>query len=169
MINQGLLENNVISLKFGRTEEEISELVLGGRPHNLSRVDLVEVPLDHSKASPSDWEDDMWRYYSMNGWQMSVLNMALASNTSGNPTPFIEIPQVTVIDSAFPWIGIPDNFADKIHIAIGIDRTFLSIDCDTRSHCPNWTITFGPGGNTITLTPWDFLLKSYGRYHKKLK
>ncbi|KAF2183623.1 acid protease [Zopfia rhizophila CBS 207.26] len=166
MMQQKLLDENIVSLKFGRTDKEIGEMVLGGLPQNLRREEMIEVPLDHSKTDDSD---HVWRFYTMNGWQVSVQSMLMASNSSEASIPVLEIPQIAVISSSFPWIGVPDKVAERIHKAIGINYVFDWIDCDTRPHLPNWTIAFGPDGQIITLTPWDYLIEVYDKAYKQLK
>ncbi|CAO2648279.1 Nn.00g075460.m01.CDS01 [Neocucurbitaria sp. VM-36] len=166
MMTQKLLDENIVSLKFCRTDEEIGEMVLGGLPENVRRNEMIEVPLDHSK---SDESDHIWRYYTMSGWQVSVQSMAMASNGSEVVIPVLEIPQIAVISSSFPWIGLPDKVAERIHEAIGINHVFDWIDCNRRPQLPNWTIAFGPNGETITLTPWDYLIEVYDKVYKQMK
>jgi hypothetical protein len=134
MIQQGLLDANIFSLKLARSDKEHGEIVLGGLPPNLQREKMIEVPLDHSKTDDSD---HVWRFYTMNGWQVSVKNMSMGFNGSNCTTPILEEPQIAVISSSFPWIGIPDKVAEEIHTAIGIRHVFDWIDCDERENLPN--------------------------------
>ncbi|KAJ4375393.1 aspartic proteinase precursor [Neocucurbitaria cava] len=166
MMKQSLLDKNIVSLKYGRTDEEIGELVLGGLFKNIPREDMIEVPLNHSR---SDNSDHIWRYYTMNGWQVSVQSMSMTLNSSNGSIPVLKMPQIAVVASSFPWIGLPNKVAEKIHKAIGIRHVFDWIECDTRAHLPDWTITFGPDGQTITLTPWDYLIETYDKVYKQLK
>jgi hypothetical protein len=166
MIQQRVLDENNVSLKFGRTDKEIGEITLGGLPQNIRREEMIEVPLNHSKTDDSD---DLWRYYTMNGWQVPVQSMSMASNSSGASIPVLEIPQIAVVASSFPWIGLPDKVAEKIHESIGINQVFDWIDCNKRPLLPNWTVAFGPDGQTITLTPWDYLIEVYDKVYKQLK
>jgi hypothetical protein len=105
----------------------------------------------------------------MNGWQVSLSNMSIDSTSSNLSLPVPETAQIAVISSPFPWIGLPDRVAERIHKAIGMKHVFDWIDCDKREHLPNWTIVFGPHGQSITLTPWDYLIEFYDRYFVQLK
>ena len=162
MVQQGLLDENLFSLKLPRTDYEAGELVLGSLPQNLKRETMIEVPLDDSKA---DDPEGFWTYYTMSGWQIPVSNMTMTSNNSETSIAVLESPRVAVISSSFPWIGVPHETAKKIQKAIGISRIFRGTKCDERSNLPNWTIEFGPDGQTITLTPWDYLLEAFDPNH----
>lgn len=166
MIQQQLLDENIIVLKLPRNDNETGEMVLGGLPSDLRREELVEIPLDHSKTDQSDF---FWRLYTMNGWQIPVMSMSTAFNGSNASTPVLEEPQIAVVSSSFPWIGLPDETTKKIHKAIGIRQGFDWINCDERSKLPDWTTAFGPDGRTITLTPWDYLIEMEDKYHKQIK
>jgi hypothetical protein len=108
MMEHKLLEDDTFYLKLGRTEAEMGELILGGLPSGISREDMLEVPLDHSRQ---DGSDDFWGYYTMNGWQVSVSNMSIDSTSSNLSLPVLETAQIAVISSSFPWIGLPDRVA----------------------------------------------------------
>lgn len=166
MMEQKLLDKNVISLKLGRTDQEASEIVLGGLPRNVRRKDMREVPLDHNKTDDSD---HVWRYHTMNGWQVPVKSMSMALNKSGTSITVLDNPQTAVISSSFPWIGLPDEVAKKIHKTLGIKWVFEWVDCKERPNLPNWTIAFGPDGQSITLTPWDYLIEVYDKVYRQLK
>ncbi|KAH3943339.1 hypothetical protein HBH98_001040 [Parastagonospora nodorum] len=165
MMEQKLLDRNMFSLRVGRTDEEAGELVLGGLPKELQNLDMIELPLDHSRNS----SDYPWDYWTMNGWQISVTGMSFSPNSSEDVTPVLESLQIAVISSSWPWMGLPTDVVKKIHKIIGIQYTFHWIECDKRSELPNWTITFGPHGQSITLTPWDYLIEVYDRVFKQLK
>lgn len=165
MMQQKLLGRNMFSLKLGRTDRDPGELVLGGMPKEFTGVDLIEVPLNHSKCSSRDF----WNYYTMNGWQISVAEMFLSTNGSGSSTLILETPQIAVISSSFPWIGLPSGVTRKIHKTMGLKYTFDWVDCVKRRDLPHWTIVFGPQGRSITLTPWDYLIEVYDTVFKQLK
>ncbi|KAH7372235.1 aspartic peptidase domain-containing protein [Pyrenochaeta sp. MPI-SDFR-AT-0127] len=166
MMQQKLLDKNIISLKLGRTDQEMGEIILGGLPRNVQREDMIEVPLDHNKTDDSD---HIWRYYTMNGWQVSVKSMSMGMNSSEASTSVLDKPQTAVISSSFPWIGVPDEVAKKIHETLGIKQVFDWVNCEKRPRLPNWTITFGPNGHTITLSPWDYLIEVYDKVYGQLK
>jgi hypothetical protein len=63
MIEQKLLDRNMFSLRFGRTDQEAGKLVLGGLPQELKGIDMDEVPLHHSQNS----SDYPWDYWTKNG------------------------------------------------------------------------------------------------------
>ncbi|KAF2180780.1 acid protease [Zopfia rhizophila CBS 207.26] len=150
MIQQKLLDENIVSLKLARTDNETGEMVLGGLPQNLRREELIKVSLDHSKTDDSD---HIWRYYTMNGWQVSVESMSMAFNRSEASTPVLEKSQIAVhiIIVSMDW------------------HVFDWIDCEERQNLPNWTIVFGPDEQAITLTPWDYLIEMHDKLYKQLK
>ncbi|KAH8723928.1 aspartic peptidase domain-containing protein [Phaeosphaeriaceae sp. PMI808] len=168
MVQQNLLDENIVSLKFCRTDLEAGEMILGGLPPNLRREEMIEVPLNHSKIDDSD---HFWRYYTQNGWQVSVQNMSMTSNNFEAYFPVLKKPKIAVIASAFPWVGLPNDAVEMINAAIGVGvRTnFAWVDCNKRPRLPNWTIEFGPDGQTITLTPWDYLIETYDKVFEQLK
>ncbi|KAF2871848.1 aspartic peptidase domain-containing protein [Massariosphaeria phaeospora] len=157
MIEQGLLDENVFTLKFPRTREEKGEITLGGLPSNLRQEDLIEMPLNHK----IDDSEEVWKFYAMNGWQVSLSRMTMAFNSSNASIPVLDKPQVAVISSSFPWIGLPTDVAARANKAIGLDYAFHWVNCTTRPQLPNWTINFEPGNQSITLTPWDYLIQAY--------
>ncbi|KAH7378208.1 aspartic peptidase domain-containing protein [Pyrenochaeta sp. MPI-SDFR-AT-0127] len=165
MVQQKLLDCNIFSLKLGRTDQDAGELVLGGLSEELKGLDMIEVPLNHSQNSSGH----VWNYYAMNGWQISVTGMSFSPNGSKNATAVLKTPQIAVISSSFPWIGIPSDVTKKIHKVIGMKYTFDWIECDKRRELPNWTIVFGPHGQSITLSPWDYLIEVYDKVFKQLK
>ena len=166
MIQQGLLDANIFSLTLTRNDQERGELVLGGLPSNLTREDMIEVPLDLSKTYNSD---HFWRYYTMGGWQIPVTNMSISSYGYQDPIPVLETPQIAIISSSCSWIGLPTETVTKIHAAIGMNYTYDWIHCDNRKELPNWTIVLGPHGQRITLSPWDYLIEVYDKVYKHLK
>lgn len=165
MMEQKLLDRNVFSLRVGRTDEEAGELRLGGLHKELKDIDMVEVPLNHSRNS----SDYPWDYWTMNGWQISVAGMSFSPNGSEDITPVLETPQIAVISSLWPWIGLPTDVVKQIHKIIGIHYSFHWVQCDKRSELPSWKITFGPERELITLIPWDCLIEVHDRVFEQLK
>lgn len=166
MMYQKLLDRNIVSITYSRSDQELGELMLGGMPAHLRREEMIEVPLDHTKMDDSD---EVWRHYTHTGWQIPLKDMSMTPNNSNTTIPVLDIPQTAVISSSFPWIGLPDEAAEKIHEAIGLKMVFDWIDCDKRSELPNWTLQFGSDGQTITLTPWDYLIEVYDKLYEVLK
>ena len=167
MVQQGLLDSNIFSLTLTRNDHERGELVLGGLPSNLTGEDMIEVPLDLSKTDDSDHH--YWRYYTMGGWQIPVTNMSISSYGYQDPISVLDTPQIAVISSSCSWIGLPTATVEKIHIAIGMNHTYDWIHCDKRKELSNWTIAFGPHGQRITLSPWDYLIEVYDKVYKHSK
>lgn len=165
MIDQDLLDENLFTLSFPRTDWERGEIIFGALPSNLCRDQMIEIPLDHSKTDDSD---HVWRYYTMNGWQIPVTSMSISSNSSGASTQVMDEPQIAVIVSSFPWVFLPNSVADRINAAIGLKYAFDWLACETQSSLPNWTVTFGPDNQSISLTPWDYLIEVYDEINGKL-
>ncbi|KAF2113634.1 aspartic peptidase domain-containing protein [Lophiotrema nucula] len=167
MMKQTLLDENVFTLQYPRTDQERGSITFGGLPPGLQRDEMIEVPLNNNETNDSD---HIWRYYTMNGWQVSMDSMSMTSNVSENSTAVLDAPQIAIVSSSFPWIGLPDDAAEKIHKAIGLKHAFDWLDCEKRADLPNWTVTFGSDpALEITLTPWDYLIEMYDQYHQQLK
>jgi hypothetical protein len=165
MMQQKLLDRNMFSLKLGRVDQDAGELTFGGLSKELKGLDMIEVPLNHSRKSSKY----LWDYYTMGGWQISVTDMSFSANGSNTAIPVLKKPQIAAISSSFPWIGLPRDVVAMMHVVIGIQYTFHWIECDKRKELPNWTIVFGPHGQSITLTPWDYLIDVYDWVFKQRK
>lgn len=166
MIRQNLLSENFFTIQFSRTDEERGEITFGGLPHNLSRQDFVEVPLDHSKSENSD---HIWRQYTTNGWQIPVNNMSMGVNDDVATIQLLSSPQIAVVSSSFPWILLPEDTAKKANKAIGLKEVFQSVDCSKRWALPNLTLDFAPNHQSISLSPWDYLLEAYDGIDQEVK
>lgn len=67
MIEQNLLNDNVFTLQYPRRDYDKGRVTFGGLPPGLQRNDMIEVPLNNNETNDSD---HVWRYYTMNGWQI---------------------------------------------------------------------------------------------------
>jgi saccharopepsin len=168
MIKQGLLNENIFTLKLSRTDDESGELTLGGIPDNLYRHPMIQVPLDYSRVGDGD---ESWEFYTSSGWQISTQSIS-TSFPNGSPngsTPIITSEHTAIISSSHPYISLPEDAAAVANHAIGLEELYDWVDCDTRQNLPNMAFALGPESSTITLTPWDYLIEVYDDLFDELK
>jgi hypothetical protein len=167
LVQQKLLDREIFCLKLSRNDDEPGELTLGGLPDGLEEQALtVCVPLDHTK--PGEGALPGWVYFTSSGWQVSVVNISVGASNQNASKPILRSPVIAVISSSYPYISLPNDAVAEAHRQIGLSKEFDWVDCDLRPSLPNLTITFGPSNNSITLTPWDYLIdvldKQYGQW-----
>lgn len=61
----------------------------------------------------------------------------MTSNEWGNSTTVLNTPQIAVVSSSFPWIGLPDEAAEEIHRVLGLKQVFDWLDCERRKDLPD--------------------------------
>lgn len=165
MVTQGLLRENVFSLTLPRVEYEQGEIVFGGLPENVTREDLVEVPLNNTRLREGD---DAVDFYTSNGWQVLVENIAMTNGSSDTVLPILTDQHIAVVTTTFWYIGLPREAAEKANQFIGLDNGRTWVDCSTRSSLPDLVIAFG-AGKQIRLTAKDYLLEVYDVIFRRLK
>jgi saccharopepsin len=165
MVTQRLLRENMFSLTLPRTDKERGELVLGGLPENVRRETLVEVPLNTTRRGEGD---DLWNFYTSNGWQISVESLAMTSTTSDKTLPILAEQQIAVVTSSYPYIGLPEEAAKKANQFIGLTGDYTWVGCNTRSTLPDLVLIFG-AESRIKLTAEDYLLEVYDDIYERRK
>jgi saccharopepsin len=165
LVKKKLLRENVFSLTLPRTENERGEIVFGGLPENVTRETLIEGPLNDTRLGEGD---ALWDFYSSNGWQVLVENIAMNPESSQNTLPILEEQHIAVITSSYPYIGLLKNTAKKANELIGLTDGGTWIDCGARSSLPDLVIAFG-AQKQITLTAADYMLEVYDEIYGRLK
>jgi saccharopepsin len=154
MIDQGLLEDHLFTLRLPRIDEEIGELTLGSIPDYINRDSLVDIPLTHNYDGGDSWD---MQYYASNGWQIALNNLTVSSATSTN-RPLLTSNYTAVVSTSYPWIVFPWDDAHAIYSQLGYEE---NVPCDERAHLPNITFIFGPDNKEVTLTQWAYVLEVY--------
>lgn len=165
LIKQQLLRENIFSLTLPRMDNELGEIVFGGLPENVTREDLIEVPLNDTRRGEGD---ELWDFYTSNGWQIQVENITMTAALSESILPILPEQHIAVVTSSFPYIGLPKEAANKANELIGPTDGGTWLDCSTRSNLPDLVIVFG-AGKQIKLTARDYILKIYDDIYEKLK
>ncbi|KAF2177127.1 acid protease [Zopfia rhizophila CBS 207.26] len=166
MVDQERLNENLFTLQLPRTDHERGEITLGGLPENVTRNKLIEVPLDHSKDSSND---RFWDFYTSNGWQVSIQNMSMCHGCPYATRPILTEEHTAIISSSHPYISLPGEAARRANEYIGLEEIMDWVDCEDRSSLPDLMFTFGSKGESITLTPWDYLIEVYDDLYEQLK
>ena len=162
MISQNLLERNVFSLRLARTDKEKGELVFGSVDKDLYTGDLVSFPATNVTCEANE----AIAAYSSSGWQIPVQSISLSSDSSSGPL-HASLPNYTAILSTdFPYIGLPTALARQFTEYCGTATQYSAFDCEDRISLPNLTVSLGPDGQELVLTPWDYMFevedKTYG-------
>ncbi|KAH7130029.1 aspartic peptidase domain-containing protein [Dendryphion nanum] len=165
MINQQVMKENVFSLTLPRNDDERGEIVFGGMPGNITRKDLVEIPVNNTRVGEGD---SLWDFYTSSGWQISVHNITMMSLISGELISVLVEPHIAIIASALPYIALPEKAAKKVDELIGLTNGGTWVNCTTRSSLPEFMLTFD-AGKWIRLTAWDYLLEVFDDIDGKLK
>ena len=155
MITQQLLNENIFSLTLPRKEYEQGEIVFGSLPANVSREDLIEIPLNNTRRG----EDDV--FFTSNGWQVSVSEIGMMSSSSDEFLPILAgEQQIAIVTASVPYIGLSPEAARIANKLIGLPDGGTWVDCNTRSSLPDLVFTFG-AGKQVRLTARDYLLEVY--------
>jgi saccharopepsin len=154
MIHQGLISENLFTLRTARTDDEIGELTLGSTPDYINEHELVHVPLTQNYNGE---ESELIQFYASSGWQVALNDLTISHNDS-TPHSVLSSNSTAILSTSFPWILLPWDEAKSIWAHLGFTEL---VPCEERFRLPNVTFTFGPDGQEITLTPWDYLLQVY--------
>ncbi|KAF2178964.1 acid protease [Zopfia rhizophila CBS 207.26] len=165
LIKQQLLRENIFSLTLPRTDNERGEIVFGGLPENVTREGLIEVPLNDTRRGEGD---DLWDFYTSNGWQVLVENIAMTPASSKKFLPILAKQHIAVVTSSYPYIGLPEEAAKKANQFIGLNNGGTWVNCNTRSSLPDIVIAFS-AEKRIKLTARDYLLEVYDDIYGRLK
>jgi saccharopepsin len=164
MIQQDLLDKNMFTLRLSRTDNETGELILGGLPETLNSSEMIEIPLNHSRKGGGD---EWWDFYTSNGWQISAQNISM--NLHNGSIPIMSSEHTAIVSSSYPYIALSKEAAAAANHAIGLEKLYDWVECETRMDLPNITFILGPERLGITLTPWDYLIEVYDDLYGLLK
>jgi hypothetical protein len=152
MIEEGVLDNNIFSLKFPSNESDEGYLIFGGYDNTTFDVDLVSHPI-----YPSDTK--RWSI------EASFLSMTTI-DVSGSPRALINksLKGYQAIFSTRSFsILFPEPLFSQIvaplNITKGICQEF-TVDCNSLEKFP--VITIGLGDQKISLTGRDYIQKIRG-------
>ncbi|KAF2823292.1 acid protease [Ophiobolus disseminans] len=145
----------------------MGELSFGALPHNVTRSELIEVPLNNTRRGAGD---ELWDFYMSNGWQVGVRNVSMTTSFREEELlPVLEdFRHIAVISTSYPYIGLPLKAVCKAEALMGLADRHTWVDCATRSSLPDLVFDFGPR-KRITLTPTDYLLEVWDEIYKKRK
>jgi len=149
MYSQGLIPRNVFSMIIPHMEGDPGELIFGGTNGDVDLDDVVMVPV--TNATGSGWNPDVLT----NAWQVSAGHVKLGSGivlnrTLDGYTAFIE--------AEFPYIGLPSDVVDQMHVYMGAYRLgwswIFALDCDGREKLSD--LVFNLGGQEFRMSPFDY-------------
>lgn len=164
LIQQKLLKENIFSLTLPMTKYARGELIFGALPDDVTRSDLIEVPLNNTRVGEGD---EMWDFYTSNGWQISVHSIAMIP-ASSSATPILSDEQIAIVTTSYPYIGLPLHAVRTAHALMGHADGRTWAECHTRVDLPDLIIDFRPGMQ-VRLTPEDYFLEVWDAIFRKTK
>jgi len=159
MVSQGLLDSNIISLALGATVGGVrslpGEIMFGGINDDFYEGEIVRIPL--TNVRDPDTDPDATPPLLNGTWQVEA--RAVASGETKEEK--ISLDGYTArIDSSYPFVILPQGAYDRLKAVIQPDRIpwfTETIDCQRRANLPD--VIFDLGGNSFTLTPYDYTLE----------
>jgi hypothetical protein len=95
-------------------------------------------------------ESEMWDFFTSNGWQVSVQEIAVqsASSSSAEPLAILDASHIAILTTTYPYIGIPRR---TYHIAntLVFPNGSTWLDCATRASLPDLVFDFGVGNRFV--------------------
>lgn len=144
MVEQGLLERNVFSLKLPRKVEETGLLLLGARGNDYNAETAVGLPL-HSDRTRHEEEG---YYFLSGGWEVEPLYLSFGH---GQGQILYDLSGHTAaLTSWGPFLDLPKSFGNSIMEQIGANMAFGTIKCDQVTPAlPNLTIALRGIGDRV--------------------
>ncbi|KAE9364993.1 acid protease [Stipitochalara longipes BDJ] len=146
VMNQGLLNRNLFSLKLPRVKGERGEILFGDVDHDLYVGELKSLLL-------ADEKKGVWAVaatsLSVNDAEGLVLDLKGGS---------------AVFETDFPFIGLPGKLVRILDEQFGMDNVgkswdrIRSIDCSRRKLLHNITIVLG--GEEFVVSPWEYTVET---------
>lgn len=160
MIQQGLLDRNLFSLRLSDSRSNISgELRFASTNTDLYVEPLITFPVTTVYSPP-----DMDRYanvFLQAGWQVSAHSISLISSSSGtsDTSSFSLTGYVAAFSTVYPYIMLPQTVRESILESLG--ASLGVVDCDTVDSQPSLVISLGGQNNSspFALKPWDYIRK----------
>ncbi|KAH8810319.1 Asp-domain-containing protein [Flagelloscypha sp. PMI_526] len=139
-IDQGLLDEPVVSFRIGRTAEDGGEVVFGGIDKSAYTGELTYVPV-RQKAY----------------WEVELESVAFGDDE-------LELENTgAAIDTGTSLIVVPVVVGEMINTEIGAKKSWTgqyTVDCKTVPSLPDFTFTFG--GRAFPLKATDYILEVSG-------
>ena len=155
VVQQGLLVENVFSLKLPRKVHEKGLLIVGSRPDDFDTRSALELPLLDGSVHQDDDEEGR---ITSGGWEVEPVYLHFGT---GKHEIYYDLYGYTALFTTWPpFLGLPNTFAEWVMDHIGADKLFHEIKCDAVTPAlPNITIALrGVGGRVeeFTLTYADY-------------
>ncbi|KAF2498928.1 acid protease [Lophium mytilinum] len=162
MIDQGLLDRNVFSLRLPRTGNDVGELILGGVDDKQPKP-IIKLPLTN-KTFISE-EQTTLSFLASSGWQADISGMSLQCDGQSDHLFDVDLQGViAVFSNSFDFISFPFDIARAILDTLGIeDEALPDPPCERLSDLPNLTFAFGEQGE-ITLAPRQYTIRVQSPY-----
>jgi hypothetical protein len=111
--------------------------------------DVVMIPV--TNVTGPDWNVKVLT----NAWQVSARHVKLGSGIALNRT----LDGYTAfIETEFPYIGLPSDVVDQMHVYMGARRLgwswIFALDCDARETMSD--LVFNLGGQEFKMSPFDY-------------
>jgi saccharopepsin len=150
IIQQGLLEKNMFSLKLSRHDpHETGELLLGATNPLLYIAPLVSFPISNTTTT-----DPEVKPLFDPGWQIDAHSM-----TFGHPDEIFRdnlTGYVAAFSTSYTYIGLPRAFATPIIEYLKADDEQI-VDCARRSSMPDLVFNLEHNGVPSVLKPEDYI------------
>ncbi|KAL9115004.1 MAG: hypothetical protein Q9227_001248 [Pyrenula ochraceoflavens] len=150
MLNSGLLDKPIFSLKLPRSEDKKGDLLFGAVDRSLYNEPFAMMPVTNPP------EDSVFH----NLWTVSIDHATFNTTTPISQT--FKSSSVGLLDSSSPYLALPDEIARNISAAIGArpgPYWFENVPCSDRLYLP--TLTVGLDGHNFTIDAFDYTLEVY--------
>ncbi|KAL9617616.1 MAG: hypothetical protein Q9160_007582 [Pyrenula sp. 1 TL-2023] len=150
MLDHGLLDEPMFSLKLPRSEGDQGDLLFGASDPSLYNAPLARVPITNAP------ENSVFH----NLWTVSIDHATF--NTTIPLSQTFKSSSIGMLDSSSPYLALPGEIARSISAAIGArpgPYWFENVPCSDRLYLPSLTI--GLGGHNFTLSAFDYTLEIY--------
>ena len=153
MVNQSVLDHNLFALELPsgvmdiRDPDRRGEITFGGISEKYASSDFANLPLSN---------------YSDQVWAVEAQSLTWENETHPIHEAFVNL-TLAGFDTTSWFIGLPGNWSRSIYSSIEhkCSTILCTVNCDQRGEMPN--ITFGIGGQKITLTAFDYVDEIVGR------
>ncbi|KAN0089063.1 acid protease [Hyaloscypha variabilis] len=146
LMNQGLLDKNVFSLRLPRGRGERGEILFGDVDHDLYVGNLKSLQLV---------EEEKGR------WAVAATGLSVNDREG----LVLELNGGTaVFETDFPFIGLPEKYVRILDKKLGMKNAgkewgwVRSVDCSRRKLMQN--ITIGLGGEEFVVSPWEYTVEA---------
>ena len=156
MINEGLLDENVVSIRWPRTKDEIGDITFGGYDEKLFKGELVKHPL--WPKNTTEWRVGIDALYLLkqDGSEATKITGSGPSTRSSSNKPDWN----ALLMNTTPMIGFPQIMAEIFFRSIPAKRSECPgappvVDCNIVPSLPELIIEMN--GQNITLNGEDYV------------